>query len=75
MVPPPLTTLHVPPAGEPTRAFVPDSHMAVVVVVFTATLFTFTVKVLSAVVAGHPPFAGMVYRTVTLVLAVIFAGV
>ena len=77
MDPPPLTILHVPPAGLPTKALVPPvSQIAAVAVVFTAgPLLTFTTNVPSAVVAGQLPLAAIVYLTVTVVLAVMLAGV
>ena len=61
MLPPPLTTLHVPPPGVPVRAFVLVSQMdAVLVVLLAVPEKSFTVKVRSLVVAGQAPFAGIV---------------
>ena len=70
ILPPPLTTLHVPPPGVPVRAFVLFSQMDAVLVVLFATFRTFTVKVLSL---GVPQAS--VYLTVTLVLLDTFGGV
>ena len=75
MLPPPVIMLHVPPAGEPTNAFVVFSQIDAALVVLLDILFTLTVKVTSLVVAGQPPLAAMVYRIVTLVFEATFAGV
>lgn len=75
-MPPPLTMLHVPPDGEPTNAFDEVSQISAVEVVLTAAPgSTFTIKVASAVVAAHDPFAAIVYLTVTDVFTVTFAGI
>ena len=50
-------------------------HISALLLVILGVYRGSTVKVLSLVVAGQPPFAGMVYLTVTVVFAVTFAGV
>ena len=76
ILPPPLTTLHVPPAGVPVKAFVPVSQIPAVLVVLLAVPENgLTVKLRSLVVAGQEPLAAIVYCTVTDVLLDTLAGV
>ena len=71
MLPPPLTILQDPPEGVAVKVFVLVSQMDNVLVVLLAGVLSITVNVLSLVVAGQAPLAGIVYLTVTFVLEAI----
>jgi len=67
MLPPPLTILHVPPPGVPVNVFVEPSQIDAVLVVLLAATRLVTVNERLLILAGHPPLAGIVYLTVTVV--------
>ena len=76
MLPPPETTLQVPPAGVAERLLVDVSQIAAVLVVLVAVPANgVTVKVTSESVAGQLPLAATVYFIVTAVSAVTSPGV
>ena len=55
ILPPPLTTLQVPPEGVAVNSFVLVSHIDAVLVVLFAGVLSITVNVLSLVEAAHAP--------------------
>ena len=76
MLPPPETTLQVPPAGVAERFLVDVSQIAALLVVLVAAPANgFTIKLTSEVLPAQLPVAATVYLICTVVLDETSAGV